>query len=100
RDPGYEDPDLRDRAARPPRDRAERELADLLRLLRVVRLDGVAGVLHDRERLAAEDRGALLVRVVLDDAGRCERLERVDEELGRALARRVVEEHLPLVVED
>src|SRR5581483_9771468 len=92
--------DLRHRATRPARDGAEGELADELRLLGIPRLDRVARVLDDRERLAAQDGGALLVGVVLDDAGRGDRLERVHEELRRPLARRRVQQHLPVVVED
>src|SRR5438034_944012 len=62
---------------------AEVELADHLRLLRVVGLDGVAGVLDDRAGFAAEDRRALLVGIELHDAGRGVLLHRADEEVGR-----------------
>ncbi len=82
-----EDPDLRERLDLLGHD-GEVELADLLGLLRVVRLDRVAGVLDDRARLAAEDRRALLIRVVLGDALRGQRLQLADEELGGGLALR------------
>ena len=62
-----EDADLRERDLL-LRDDAEVELADLLGLRRVVGLDGVAGVLDDRGRVAAEDGRALLVGVELGDA--------------------------------
>ena len=69
-------------------------------LLRVVGLQRVAGILDDRAGIAAEDRGALLVGIELDDAGRRVLLHRADEEIGRRLAGVGIEGDVPLVVEE
>src|SRR4051794_24434237 len=98
RDAVDEDADLGERADLLGDD-AEVELADLLGRRRVVGLDGVARVLDDRRRVAAEDRRALLVGVELRDAGRGDRLQRAYEEVRRRLALRRVEGGVPLVVE-
>ena len=66
----------------------------------IVSLQSIAGILNDGAGLAAENRGAFLVGIELDDAGRRVLLEGADEVVGGSLAGVRVEGDVPFVIEE